>query len=190
MGTTSAINVSSNDLRERLTSDDPPHLLDVRTPAEFTPPHIAGPYNVPIDVVRAHRADIVERLSGEVVFVCRSGQRAAQAEEALRGAGLERTAVLRGGIVDWEGNGFEVDRGAERWDIERQVRLVAGSIVLSTVLGSVAIPKLKWLAAAIGGGLTFAAVSNTCAMGTALAKLPYNRSSGYDPADLVSQLDD
>jgi rhodanese-related sulfurtransferase len=188
MGTTSAINVSSNDLHERLTSDDPPHLLDVRTPAEFTTAHIAGAYNVPIDVVRAHRADIVERLSGEVVFVCRSGQRAAQAEEALRGAGLERTAVLRGGLVDWESNGFEVDRGVERWDIERQVRLVAGSIVLSSVLGSVAVPKIKWLAAAIGGGLTFAAVSNTCAMGTALSKLPYNRSLGYDPARLVSRL--
>jgi hypothetical protein len=46
------------------------------------------------------------------------------------------------------------------------VRLVAGSIVLSSVVGSIFAPKLKWLAAAVGGGLTFAAVSNTCAMGT------------------------
>jgi rhodanese-related sulfurtransferase len=190
MSAPTATNVSPQELRDRLNSPAPPRLLDVRTSAEFETAHIAGAFNVPIDVVRARRADIVERLSGDVVFVCRSGQRAAQAEEALREAGLERSAVLEGGIVDWEGNGFEVDRGAERWDIERQVRLVAGSIVLSSVLGSVAVPKLKWLAAAIGGGLTFAAVSNTCAMGTALAKLPYNRSSGYDPADLVSQLDD
>ena len=49
---------------------------------------------------------------------------------------------------------------------------MAGSIVLSSVLGSVAIPKLKWVAAAIGGGLTFAAVTDTCAMATALSKLP------------------
>jgi hypothetical protein len=67
------------------------------------------------------------------------------------------------------------------------VRLVAGSIVLSSVLGSVAIPKLKWLAAAIGGGLTFAAVTNSCAMATALSKLPYNRGEAADRHDLVPQ---
>lgn len=50
---------------------------------------------------------------------------------------------------------WAVDRGVQRWDLERQVRLVAGSIVLSSVLGSVAIPRLKWVAAAIGGGLTY-----------------------------------
>ena len=72
--------------------------------------------------------------------------------------------------------------------LARQVRLVAGSIVLSSVLGSIAVPKLKWLAAAIGGGLTFAAVSNTCAMATALSKLPYNRAAGYDASTLVEQV--
>lgn len=80
-------------------------------------------------------------------------------------AGLDRSAVLDGGIDDWEGTGFDVDRGAERWDLERQVRLVAGSVVLSSILG-------------------------TCAMGTALSKLPYNRNAGYDPARLVSRLGD
>jgi rhodanese-related sulfurtransferase len=160
----------------------------VRTPAEFETSHIAGAHNVPLDVVRERRAEIIDRLSGDVVFVCRSGQRAAQAAELLHGAGLTRGAVLTGGIVDWEGNGYGVDRGTERWDIERQVRLVAGSIVLSSVLGSVAVPKLKWLAGAIGGGLTFAAISNTCAMGTALSKLPYNRTATFDASQAVSAL--
>ena len=62
--------------------------------------------------------------------------------------------ILDGGITAWEAKGFAVNRGAQRWDLERQVRLVAGSIVLSSVLGSIAAPRLKWLAAAIGGGLT------------------------------------
>jgi hypothetical protein len=60
--------------------------------------------------------------------------------------------------------------------------------VLSSVLGSIAIPKLKWLAAGIGGGLTFAAISNTCAMSTVLSKLPYNRTGTYDAPTIVSQL--
>jgi rhodanese-related sulfurtransferase len=187
MGAT-ATTVSSEELRDRLASDAPPRLLDVRTAAEFETAHIAGAYNVPIDVVRGRRAEIIERLSGDVVFVCQSGQRAAQAEEVLRSAGLDSGTVLKGGIAGWENSGFDVDRGTERWAIERQVRLVAGSIVLSSVLSSIAVPRLKWLAAAIGGGLTFAAVSNTCAMGTALSKLPYNRGSSYDASQVVARL--
>ena len=52
-----------------------------------------------------------------------------------------------------QGQGFDVDRGVQRWELERQVRLVAGSVVLTSVVGSVTIPRLKWLAAAIGAGL-------------------------------------
>ena len=97
--------------------------------------------------------------------------------------------ILDGGITAWETNGFAVNRGATRWDLERQVRLVAGSLVLTAVLGSIAAPKLKWLAAGIGGGLTFAAVSNTCAMGMLLSKLPYNRpTTTCDAQSVVAQL--
>src|SRR5574340_477020 len=81
-------------------------------------------------------------------------------------------------------------RGAQRWDLERQVRLVAGSIVLTSILGSIAAPKLKWVAGAIGGGLTFAALSNTCAMGMLLSKLPYNRGAACDAPTIVAQLVD
>ncbi|MCV7224811.1 hypothetical protein [Mycolicibacterium komossense] len=94
----------------------------------------------------------------------------------------------RANIVDWDNSSQEVGRGAERWDLERQARLVAGSIVPSSVPGSIAVRKLKWLGSPVGGGLTFAAVSNTCAVGAALSKLPYNRSGAVDGPAAVSQL--
>jgi len=65
---------------------------------------------------------------------------------------------------------------------------VAGSIVASSVLGSLAFPKLKWVAAAVGSGLALAAVSNSCAMGMLLSKLPYNRGAACDAQSVVSQL--
>jgi hypothetical protein len=40
----------------------------------------------------------------------------------------------------------------------------------------------------MGGGLTFAAVTNTCAMGNVLAKLPYNRGAASDAATILSRL--
>jgi hypothetical protein len=60
--------------------------------------------------------------------------------------------------------------------------------VLTSVIGSVALPKAKWIAAAIGGGLTYAAVSNTSTMATVLSKLPYNRGAGAPAETLVSNL--
>jgi hypothetical protein len=36
-------------------------------------------------------------------------------------------------------------------------------------------PGFLWVSLAIGGGLTFAALTDTCAMGMMLMKLPWNR---------------
>ena len=187
---TAPVTIDSQNLSELIGSAEPPRVLDVRTPGEFETAHIAGSYNVPLDLLREHRDEIVKHLDQDVVLVCRSGQRAAQAEETLRNAGLPNVHILDGGITAWEAKGFAVNRGAQRWDLERQVRLVAGSIVLTSILGSIAAPKLKWLAAGVGGGLTFAALSNTCAMGMLLAKLPYNRGTSCDAQTVVSQLVD
>lgn len=185
---TSPSTVASAELRELLETGAPLRLLDVRTPGEFDSWHIPGAYNVPLDLLREHRDEICRHLDQDVVLVCRSGQRAAQAGEALRQAGLFNVHILDGGMTAWEGKGFDVNRGVQKWELERQVRLVAGSIVLGSVLASVAAPGAKWLAAGIGGGLTFAAVSNTCAMGMMLAKLPYNRGSACDAQSIVEQL--
>ncbi len=186
--TTSTATVGSRDLRDMLTSTTPTRVLDVRTPGEFETAHIAGSYNVPLDLLREHRDEIVRHLDERVVLVCRSGQRAAQAEETLRAAGMPNVHILAGGITAWQAEGFEVNRGLPHRDLERQVRLVAGSIVLTSVLGSIAVPKLKWFAAAIGGGLSVAAITNTCAMGAALSRLPYNRGASCDAQSIVAQL--
>ena len=90
----------------------------------------------------------------------------------------------------WEGQGFTVNRGSQRWDLERQVRLVAGSIVALSILASIFVPGMKWVAFAIGSGLMFAALSNTCMMGMLLAKLPYNRGASCDAQSIVAQLVD
>jgi hypothetical protein len=60
--------------------------------------------------------------------------------------------------------------------------------VLTSILGSIAVPRLKWLAAGIGGGLAAAALTNTCAMGMLLSRLPYNRGATCDARTVVAQL--
>ncbi|MEU5531103.1 rhodanese-like domain-containing protein [Micromonospora chersina] len=175
-------------LRELIDAGHAPRLLDVRTPAEFETSHIPGSYNVPLDLLKEHREELRNHLDEDVVLVCRSGARATQAEQALAGVGLPNLKVLDGGIMAWQAANAPIKRGAPRWDLERQVRLVAGSIVLASVLGSVFVPQLKWVAGFIGAGLTFAAVTNTCAMGMMLGKLPYNRGASCDLDTIVGQL--
>lgn len=59
-----------------------------------------------------------------------------------------------------------------------------------SILVSVVVPGAKWVAFAIGAGLALAAVTNTCAMGMLLARLPYNRAAACDLQTIIAQLAD
>jgi rhodanese-related sulfurtransferase len=177
-------------LRELTQSGRGPRLLDVRTPGEFHTAHIPGSYNVPLDTLREHRAELLHHLDEDVVLVCRSGARAVQAEQALAEAGLPNLRVLDGGVMAWESAGGPLNRGPERWDLERQVRLVAGSLVLVTGVAGLFVPGLHLIGTAVGAGLAIAALTNTCAMGMLLSKLPYNRGPRTDLDTVVAALRD
>ncbi|GAA0474284.1 sulfurtransferase [Actinoplanes capillaceus] len=185
-GTPAALDAPA--LHHLITTGHAPRLIDVRTPAEFETAHIPGSYNVPLDLLREHRDELRNHLGEQVVLICRSGQRAVQAEQALAGAGLPHLRVLTGGITAWQAAHAPVITGTPRWDLERQVRLVAGGIVLLAVLASALAEPIKWVAAFIGAGLTVAALTNTCAMGMMLAKLPYNRGPRTDLDRVVTAL--
>ncbi|MEU6821671.1 rhodanese-like domain-containing protein [Streptomyces atriruber] len=177
-------------LQHLIRTGDGPRLLDVRTSGEFRTSHIPGAHNVPLDTLREHRMELRQHLDEDVVLVCRSGARAAQAEAALAEAGLPGLRVLDGGMLAWEASGAPVDRGPARWELERQVRLVAGSIVLVTGVVGFFVPGVHLIGTAIGAGLTFAALSNTCALGMMLAKLPYNRGPRTDVRTVIASLRD
>lgn len=185
-GTPATLDVPA--LQHLLATGHAPRLIDVRTPAEFETAHIPGSCNVPLDLLREHRDELRNHLGEQVVLVCRSGQRATQAEHALGGAGLPNLRVLTGGITAWQAAHAPVTTGTPRWDLERQVRLVAGTMVLLAVLTSSLAEPAKWVAAVIGAGLASAALTNTCAMGMMLARLPYNRGPRIDLSQVVVAL--
>ncbi len=167
--------------------DDPDSVtvIDVRSPAEFGTAHIAGSYNVPLDLLGEHAAEFAARLDRHVVLVCQSGTRAAQAEQRLAGVGAQNLSILTGGVPSYAAAGGDVVYGRSRWAMERQVRLAAGSIVAASIGASIRFPAARYLAGAVGAGLTYAAVSDTCAMGKVLARLPYNRDPQHRTADQV-----
>lgn len=180
--------IDAKTLQERLATSDSPRVLDVRTPAEFQSVHIPGSYNVPLATLREHRDELRHHLDEDVILVCLSGNRAQQAEKALSEAGLPGLRVLEGGMRGWQQAGGQVAQGRQVWDIERQVRFVAGSLVTAGVVGSLASPRLKWLAAGVGTGLITAAVTNSCMMGNALAKMPWNKGGEADVREVFRAL--
>jgi rhodanese-related sulfurtransferase len=175
-------------LQHLMATGSTPRLIDVRTPAEFETAHIPGSYNVPLDLLREHRDDLRAHLDEQVVLICRSGDRATHAGQALAAADMPNLRVLTGGITAWQAAHAPVTAGTPRWNLERQIRLVAGSIVVAAALTSTVVEPIKWIAAFVGAGLTVAALTNTCAMGMLLARLPYNRGPRADLEQVVTAL--
>mgnify|MGYP001817790388 CR=1 FL=1 len=185
---TTADTINVAEMQQLLRQDPQVRVLDVRTGAEFETVHIPGSYNVPLDTLGEHAVDLAD-VSHPVVLVCQSGGRATKAHGALSEAGKETLHILEGGMTAWQASGGEVKHGdTDRWALDRQVRFTAGSIALGALLLSVAAPKAKWLAGGVAGGLVFSAVTNTCAMGELLLKLPYNQTDRCDIAGVLENM--
>lgn len=164
-------------------------ILDVRTPGEFESVHIPGSYNVPIDTLAEHAREIRTVHEAPVILVCQSGQRARKADEALRAAGMANLHILEGGVNSWLAAGLHVVRGHKRISLERQVRIVAGSIAaFGAILAILVNPLFALIPVFVGSGLVFAGVTDTCAMGMVLSRLSYNRAASCDPAAAVRAL--
>ena len=181
--------VDADTVMQWLTEPDSVVVLDVRSPAEFETAHVAGSYNVPLTLLGEHAAQLAARLDRKVVLVCQSGVRAAQAQAQLHGVGAQHLHVLAGGVPGFSAAGGRVVTGRSRWSLERQVRMVAGSLVLVSTAAGFRAPRLGLLAGGIGAGLAVSAATNTCTMGRILAALPYNRGPRHlSAAELLEQL--
>lgn len=169
--------MSPAELAECMDATSAPLLVDVRTPAEFETLRVPGSHNMPLDLLQKSGAELAEQFDADVVLICQTGNRANQAKEHLRTLGVVSTRVLEGGVVAMESQQRQhTRRGKQRWAMDRQVRMAAGSLVLTGFLGSKLIsPKVGYLAGAIGAGLTFSALTNSCAMASALQKMPWNK---------------
>lgn len=115
-------------------------------------------------------------LTGETVYVlCQSGKRASVAARKLEDAGYKNVAIIKGGM---NALNKKTDAVAKRSviSIERQVRIIAGSLVLAgSVLSLTLTPLGSVLSGLVGCGLLFAGITNSCSMAAVLSKMPWNK---------------
>jgi rhodanese-related sulfurtransferase len=179
--------VPPQEVFSRAKSGAPLDIIDVRTPAEFAQVHAQGARSVPLD--RLDPAALMASRTGATAdqplyLICKAGGRAANACEKLQAAGFPNVVSIEGGTAAWEAAGLPVVRGTTRViSLERQVRIAAGSLVLTGILLSWLLhPAFLGLAAFVGAGLIFAGITDWCGMGLLLARMPWNQSQDGKPA--------
>jgi rhodanese-related sulfurtransferase len=150
------------------------HLIDVRTASEFSTGHIAGAVNIPLDQIEGRIADIDP--TAPLVLVCKAGTRARTAANLIapcRG----NASVLEGGMDAWyRARRPVIVNVRSRWSLERQVRSIAGLLVLFGVVAALAVnPLWIYLSGFVGLGLSFAGLTDFCAMGLLLGRMPWNQ---------------
>lgn len=104
--------ISPEDLAARLQAQNPPLLVDVRTPAEFREGHIAGAINVAHDEIGARWPALDIPRDEELMVYCGTGRRAGLAQQALEALGYTRTRILEGGFEAWKKAGLPVEKDA------------------------------------------------------------------------------
>lgn len=166
---------SVHEINELLGSSGECQVIDVREFSEFNSERIADAQLMPLSNFEKH-ADEVDH-SKPVYIMCRSGNRAKQAAEKLAKRGFTDIHVIEGGMAAWANANLPVVKGESMiWSLERQVRFTAGLLVLTGVLLAVlAHPYFILISVFIGAGLVFSAVTDTCAMGMMLARMPWNK---------------
>jgi glyoxylase-like metal-dependent hydrolase (beta-lactamase superfamily II) len=173
LGEVDATTIAPADLQALREAQRDTVLLDVRSRLEFEGSWIDGATNLPLEELDGRLDEIPEQR--EVVVVCRTGVRATIAAEALARSG-RRARVLEGGMQAWRRAHLPMREGRRRLPVDRQVQLIAGSMILTGIaLGTLVNPWFLGIAAFFGAGLTFAGATGTCGLAHILLRLPWNR---------------
>jgi glyoxylase-like metal-dependent hydrolase (beta-lactamase superfamily II)/rhodanese-related sulfurtransferase len=166
--------VSPKDAFQKL-SEPNAVVLDVRTTQELDQMSVKtdNVKHIPLQALASSIDSISPQNSYYVL--CGTGLRATMAAMSLMQNGFADVAVIKGGINAWEKAKLPVNKTPGPVSLERQVRIIAGCLIL---IGSLLTLINIWFIIIplwVGAGLLFAGVSNNCMMAVLLMKLPSNK---------------
>lgn len=150
-------------------------LVDVREYGEFAGGRVSDAKLMPLgDLDKRHTELDHEK---PIYVMCRTGRRSVEAQKKLKALGFKNVINVVGGVEAWKKEELPIERDEKApWAIERQVRFFAGLFILTgVVLAALVHPYLIGISAFVGAGLVFSAVTDSCAMGMILMKMPWNR---------------
>ena len=167
--------ITPAELQTILAAQPSAPVIDVRTPVEYAEVHVPQARSVPLDELKPDSLQL--QKNQPIYLLCRSGGRATKAAEKFAKEGFAQPVVVEGGTLAWMEANLPVTRGQTKViSLERQVRIVAGSLVfISVLLGWFVHRGFYGLSAFVGAGLVFAGITDFCGMGLFLARMPWNK---------------
>lgn len=93
-------NITPEEAKRRLDTEQRIILLDVRTPAENREKRIPGSLLLPVDEIEQKALTLLPDKNATIIVYCRSGRRSVTASVALVKLGYKNVYNL-GGIIDW-----------------------------------------------------------------------------------------
>ncbi|MFX1569468.1 MAG: FAD-dependent oxidoreductase [Promethearchaeota archaeon] len=104
--------ISADELFERIsTEEEPPLMIDVRTPQEYLGPHghIKNSRLIPLGELLNNPEIIKDYKEEEIIAICHSGSRSMMAAQILAQAGFRDIRNLTGGMMMWHRKGYPVE---------------------------------------------------------------------------------
>jgi hydroxyacylglutathione hydrolase len=92
--------VNAQTLADELASPNPPLVIDIRTPREWTAKHLAGSINLPLAHLRERLAEVPR--DRRIAVHCAGGYRSSIAVSILNQYGIANLIELAGGITAWD----------------------------------------------------------------------------------------
>jgi len=102
--------ISPQEVKEAVSDNDSPQLVDVRTLKEFREGHLENAQNI---CVTDHdfEENILKLDKNKPAYLyCRSGKRSATAAKILKELGFTEIYDMEGGYLNWENQNFEVKK--------------------------------------------------------------------------------
>lgn len=104
--------ITQQTLLDKIASNSPLLILDVRTPEEYAEGHVPNAINIPHTEIKQQVSQIAQAATEgkEIVIYCRSGRRAGYAEEVLQSSGIHSLQHLEGDMNAWTENKQPINR--------------------------------------------------------------------------------
>ncbi len=173
--------INATSFQEKLKTSEQLNIIDLRTFAEWQSEHINDCIHLPVQDLNAGTfQEVLAKIQGEktLYLLCQSGRRAHMAVEKLKNHDGVQLIIIEGGLNALKEVGTSTitpNESRKVISLERQVRIAIGLMVLCGLALGIFV-NTYFLAIPIfaGAGLVFAGLTDQCALGMLIARMPWN----------------
>ena len=101
--------IAPKKLKEQLSGDSRPLVVDIRVPPHYAEAHVPGAINIPQDDLSDRAGELPEDRDAPIVMVCNIGKFSKQATLYLKSMGYRNVRSMKGGLNEWVRKGLETE---------------------------------------------------------------------------------